>query len=228
MAALSEQREAIFAEIGRLTMAASSVDNHLTTILARLISPTQDSYDTALASIIVFTAKSIDQRFELVRKVMRWRLATALSQPRHMNVRRAADFAEKALNAIEKEIRSHRWARNTAAHGDILHHEGRVTLTPAMLDYETWKNIRSKGDEYRFGLSISHLESATSVAAADNANLTALTLVIARILDWTDNPKELLDLANSLAQSLKIERLSLRDPREGRPMRQRRKGRDDS
>ena len=215
----------IYTEVGRLTMATSAADNQLTILLARLMSHRQDQLDIGFPSIFVFSVRSIDQRFDLVRKAFLERCGAMLCQPRHENIRRAAEFAENAMNKAFSNIRNHRWIRNDAAHGNIVQDGDETYILPAMLNIEGHAKIATRGDEYKQGIKLSHLQAATADARADIMALGKLGHVFWSLLEWKDDPTEFLARADDLAHALDMKKVQLKDPREGRPMRQRKEKR---
>jgi hypothetical protein len=228
MTETSDQADAIYAEVGRLTMATAAIDNQLTILLSRLMSHTQDAFDYSFASVFMFSARSIDQRFEILRKAFRLRCGHMLKKPRHHNIRRAAEFAEKAMNVAISNIQAHRWVRNVAAHGNLFRDGAKVSIRPAMLDIEGQAAIAARGGDYGRGITLEHLQEATAAADADRGALSKLGHVFWSLLEWKEDPSELLGRANLLAQVLKLKPLSLQDPREGPPQRQRRNKKGDS
>jgi hypothetical protein len=222
-----DPKEAVYAQVGKLAMVTSAVDFQLTTLLSRLMAETQDHIGSRQASIFMFSARSIDQRFEILRKSFKLRCERMLMAPRHTNERRAADFAEKAMNITTANISKNRWVRNVAVHGSMHTDPEGVAIMPVMFDWDGWEAMRLRGPEYRRGLTLEHLQEATETARHDLQCLGKLSHVWWSLLDWKPDPAEFLERANALALDLKIQPPILRDPSAGPPMRKRRPKRDD-
>ena len=202
-------------------MRTATVDNHLAALLGRMMSADQNGFDTRLPALFVFSARSIEQRFEIVRKMFLLRCEPAFAMPRNSNVRRAAEFAEKVMNVVFANVGAHRWIRNVAAHGTMIHTDAMTAIIPAMFDHEGQKKFFERGKAYKDGLTLELLKEASETAMFDLLCLSKLGNVLWTLFEMRDDPKEFVEQANGLAQDLKLSKINLRDPREGPPPRRR-------
>lgn len=111
------------------------------------------------------------------------------------------------------------------AHGSMVHDEGRVAIIPAIFDEEGQKKFYGRGQAYKHGLTLDLLQEASETAMFDLMCLSKLGNVLWALFEMRDDPKEFLAQANGLAPDLKLNKINLRDPREGPPQRQRKQNR---
>jgi hypothetical protein len=217
-----EKEEAIYAEIGRVTTASGGIDNNLVMLLGQLITR---SGSLAYPSIFIFSARSMDQRQEIVLKYFRVRCVEQLSEPRTSNHRRAAEFAEKIMTTIFSSITKNKWVRNLAAHGNLLWEDGEPHLIPPMFDLDAQERLKNRSPTYASGLTLHQLREARLLIKADGSRLGKLSVCLAQLLQWKRYPAEFLETANALARDLKMSTLRLQDPSEGPPLRKSKRNR---
>ena len=210
----------MYAEIGRLAMANAAIDTQLTLLLSRLMSGPQDSLQMAFPSVFMFSARTLDQRFEIVRKSFSLRLDWYLQMPRHENAYRASSHLERCMSAIFKRIRDHKWIRNTVVHGSITRTEVGHIITPNVFDHEAEKLLAAKGDKYRGGLHLELVKEAT-IETREHLNLLAqLGTCLAMLLEPEGpDPSEFEHLANQLGKELGLPPVTLRDVSKPPPQR---------
>lgn len=211
--------------VGSAAHTTGYVDNMLTLLLSAILhqGPPNSGYDYGLASIIFFTARSMEQRKELIFRLFQWRCERALDAPRHTNKRRSADFMMKLLRTVFENHNKNRWIRNLAAHGDVVRVEGvGLILTPTILNDDGREHPKLKIYGGVKGLNAEDIRAAVAPIGKDVEHFRQLQNLMPHLYEWRPYPEQFLQLANSLADELGITRLRLHDPSQGKPRRERR------
>ncbi|MER8532128.1 hypothetical protein NKH61_05120 [Mesorhizobium sp. M1005] len=217
-----EDYQKILAQIGNVTMAVGGIDNGLAMTLGALLAPAPSAgYALELASIFVFSARSMTQRTELIIKTFDLRFAPDFARHKNHNLRRTVEFLEKAYRRIFESISANIWVRNLAAHGSIDLSKGEPRLIPALFDFEGRKRLATKHPSYAGGMTRQQIAKYAGLLSEDSKRIGLLAHSISMFLQWSSvDHKLFLEPINLLAADLGIAPLRLQDPRAGPPMRQ--------
>ncbi|MET4247544.1 hypothetical protein [Bradyrhizobium sp. LA6.7] len=212
----------LLAEIGVAAQAAGGIDNSLTIALGALLAPAPSAgLSLELSSVFIFSARSIDQRMDLVNKVFDLRFAHLFALHRNANGRRAAEFLKKLKGLILNSIVVQKWVRNLAAHGNVDLTSDVPRLIPAMFDLEAKQVLAKRGANFANGLSASQLKELSAGLSRSTGHLTHFGHATQTFIQWFGaSPDLFLSQVNKLAKDMNVAELHLHDPTEGPPMRQ--------
>ncbi|MCT7662314.1 hypothetical protein [Shinella kummerowiae] len=215
--------EALYAEIGKTTLAFGAFDTGFVLLLQSILSMSGTAKNSVIASTIVFQAKSFDQKKEIISRIFKARFEDYYHAPRHTNQRRAIEQTEKMLNAIFSSINKNKWIRNICAHGNIMNSNGEPHLTPSMLDMNSWERHEIRGFRtFEKGITRQEIEKHRAPIDSDFKNLLKLGEVVDKLFICVQYPEVFLEISNALARDLGVSQIHLQDPTRGRPMRQKR------
>ena len=206
-------------------MAAGAIDNGLTLLLARLLGHQAGDAGFLMdqASTFIFSARSFEQRTELVTKIASFTFAAGISEPKHSYHYKVAIFLTKLLNAIISSAKSNKWIRNLAAHGSLSPASGELKLVPVSFDFLGPKALKLRGAEFADGLTLQQVVHHRSKLNLDGTRLLNYTMTLSKaLLTSLEIPELFLEEMNRLAQGLGVTPIHLVGPHEPRPPRQRR------
>ncbi|TKD53000.1 hypothetical protein [Sphingomonas baiyangensis] len=204
----------LYAAIGRVTTTGGDIDDRLAFLLGNLLSPNPGgTVDVSFASVIIFSAKSMDQRREIILKSFHLRFRSMLEAKPNQNQRRAADFVEKMLKSVFAKLNQDKWLRNLAAHGTVLSFpDGSCRLRPSFIDFDGMDRLAKRTPQYATGLTAIEIESELNKYGAAVDNLMTLSMIVAALASQPPHSREFLEPANALAQRLGQRSIRLRDP----------------
>ena len=178
-----QERLELMAAIGEAAM--SSVDNLLVHTLSLLLAPpTLNLHQYELASIIIFRARSLEQRLEIFRDVLELRLRGLSQKPRHSIEKLSADFVVKAFNVISERLNAHKWIRNLAAHGNVfLRAPDPPKLVPTALDVNAWRILVRKRPQYNAGITAKQILEECKPLKEDAKTISLLAVAIDALMN---------------------------------------------
>lgn len=212
----AKEEQKFYAEIGKAALSIGNTDITLVAIVNILLKAYAKVPMTSEASIFIYSARSIDQKFEITRKLMELRFRPNLKSPTWSHSYRIADHIFKLFNGIKTQIDRTKWIRNLAAHGNVKENPGQpIKLIPPMLDSLEIEAFQRKRANYKDGLTAEDI--ATELVNVTDANKLLFdfaALLKATILTVAD--EKYLEAARKLSKDLQIPLPKLQKPRRER------------